>query len=76
MVCIAKKETTLVEWLSGFSWHCTFKAGNMGRSAIRHDSTDTHCHCNFPSFSGHEVESLALAELVSVRKIIVLAGDH
>ncbi|BBI91064.1 putative DNase [Serratia symbiotica str. Tucson] len=40
---------------------------------MRDDFTDTHCHFDFPPFSGHEVESLALAERVGVRKIIVPA---
>ncbi|MCX2958133.1 MAG: TatD family hydrolase, partial [Serratia symbiotica] len=44
-----------------------------GRGAMRDDFTDTHCHFDFPPFSGHEVESLALAERVGVRKIIVPA---
>ncbi|CAI0912515.1 Uncharacterized deoxyribonuclease YjjV [Serratia entomophila] len=33
--------------------------------------TDTHCHFDFPPFSGHEAASLALAEQAGVRNIIV-----
>jgi TatD DNase family protein len=36
-----------------------------------HDFTDTHCHFDFPPFSDHEPESLALAEQAGVRRIIV-----
>ncbi|OMQ22412.1 TatD family hydrolase [Serratia oryzae] len=35
--------------------------------------TDTHCHFDFPPFSGHENESLALAAQAGVRRIIVPA---
>lgn len=35
------------------------------------DFTDTHCHFDFPPFSGQELESLALAERAGVRRIIV-----
>ncbi|MFC0226618.1 TatD family hydrolase [Serratia aquatilis] len=50
---------------------------------------DTHCHFDFPPFTGHEKESLALAAQAGVQQIIVpavtadrfasllkLAGDH
>ncbi|CAI2524274.1 TatD family hydrolase [Serratia liquefaciens] len=35
------------------------------------DFIDTHCHFDFPPFSGNELESLALAEQAGVRRIIV-----
>lgn len=35
--------------------------------------TDTHCHFDFPPFSGHEGESLALAAQAGVQRIIVPA---
>lgn len=35
--------------------------------------TDTHCHFDFPPFSGHEDESLALAAQAGVQQIIVPA---
>lgn len=35
--------------------------------------TDTHCHFDFPPFSGHEHESLALAAQAGVQRIIVPA---
>ncbi|CAI1068315.1 TatD family hydrolase [Serratia quinivorans] len=38
---------------------------------MMHDFTDTHCHFDFPPFSDHEPESLALAEQAGVRRIIV-----
>ncbi|MGO4745289.1 TatD family hydrolase [Serratia quinivorans] len=38
---------------------------------MNHDFTDTHCHFDFPPFSGQERESLALAEQAGVRRIIV-----
>ncbi|MBI3309818.1 MAG: TatD family hydrolase [Serratia liquefaciens] len=38
---------------------------------MSHDFTDTHCHFDFPPFSGQERESLALAEQAGVRRIIV-----
>ncbi|QJW57747.1 putative metal-dependent hydrolase YjjV [Serratia plymuthica] len=38
---------------------------------MSHDFTDTHCHFDFPPFSGHESESLALAEQAGVQRIIV-----
>ncbi|WP_414636862.1 TatD family hydrolase [Acerihabitans sp.] len=36
---------------------------------------DTHCHFDFPPFSGHETEGLALAAAVGVRHIIVPAVE-
>lgn len=33
--------------------------------------TDTHCHFDFPPFSGHEAASLALAEQAGVGRIVV-----
>ncbi|CAI1951477.1 putative deoxyribonuclease YjjV [compost metagenome] len=38
---------------------------------MMHDFTDTHCHFDFPPFSGQERESLELAEQAGVRRIIV-----
>ncbi|CAI0943195.1 TatD family hydrolase [Serratia ficaria] len=38
---------------------------------MNREFTDTHCHFDFPPFSGREAESLALAAQAGVRKIIV-----